>query len=184
MVSKKILILLLVLMLAIRPLTTVASAFGGDVATTAPLSSVADIWHDYRLFVIIGGGILVLIVIIVVAACAFKKNKSESATVAQVAVPSLRLRNADIPEQVWDLPLSGEAFIGRSSADCRVALNDASVSRKQCKVAFINGAAVIENVSQSNVTTVNGNQINAPAVLAVGDKIVCGRTVLLVESIA
>jgi pSer/pThr/pTyr-binding forkhead associated (FHA) protein len=43
--------------------------------------------------------------------------------------------------------------------------------------------AMIENLSSANKTLLNGRQIAAPVELKTGDKIKCGRVILIVDSI-
>jgi pSer/pThr/pTyr-binding forkhead associated (FHA) protein len=72
-------------------------------------------------------------------------------------------------------------IVGRN-ADCQVFLAESSVSRQQCKI-YLNGAVIIENLSNSNRTQLNGLPLNNPTILKLGDKIKCGRTTLIVDAL-
>jgi pSer/pThr/pTyr-binding forkhead associated (FHA) protein len=92
----------------------------------------------------------------------------------------IRLRNESFPEQVRELNLTEAVFAGRAS-DCHLQLDDLSVSRRQFKLFLSEGCVMVENISESNVTLLNGEPINEPTVLNVGDKLGCGRVTLVAE---
>ncbi len=98
--------------------------------------------------------------------------------------PSVRLRSTADASQVWELVLGAqgqEVRIGRSP-DCRICLPEASVSREQCRL-YYDGGIYAENISGSNVTQLNGEPLKAPALLAEGDLLKCGRISLIVEAV-
>jgi hypothetical protein len=94
--------------------------------------------------------------------------------------PRIRLRNEESPEQFWEFDLDDIVFAGRA-ADCRLRLNDPSVSRVQFKLFAQGSAAAVENMSESNVTLLGGEPITKPTLLKVGDKLKCGRITLVAE---
>ena len=92
----------------------------------------------------------------------------------------LCLRDEAADGQAWDIFLVKDVYVGRSSS-CHICLGDASVSRIQCRV-YYNGEAMIENLSKTNITQVNGKALNAPKALKIGDKVKCGQVALTVEN--
>ena len=93
----------------------------------------------------------------------------------------IRIRDASHPEQVWSLSLSDTIAVGRVT-DCQICVADESVSRKQCLIYLVDNIPTIENKSNSNITRLNGDQLNVPRPLKAGDKIKCGRVTLIVDS--
>jgi len=94
---------------------------------------------------------------------------------------NIRLRNENDFNQVWNFSYSGAVIIGRDSK-CQVILADSSVSRTQCRINLSDGA-VVENLSQSNITRLNGVPLTMPALLRTGDRLQCGRVSLRVEAL-
>ena len=93
----------------------------------------------------------------------------------------IRLRNTSTADQMWDFALSEGILIGRDTS-CQVCLDEASVSRQQCRL-FADNTPMIENLSKSNITQLNGKKLKSPAIIKVGDKIKCGRITLVVDSL-
>lgn len=91
----------------------------------------------------------------------------------------VNLYNADNTSQCWNLSLSENIVIGRDEKS-QVCLNDKSVSHQQCILRLEQGVPVVENISKSNITRVNGEAISGPHMIRERDKIECGRVVLLV----
>lgn len=95
----------------------------------------------------------------------------------------IRLRNIDNPDMIWELKLANQLLIGRNTA-CEICLQEGSVARQQCKIyKNANGVATLENMSGSNITELNGTKINFPQPIKEGDKIKCGRIILMVDSL-
>jgi pSer/pThr/pTyr-binding forkhead associated (FHA) protein len=94
---------------------------------------------------------------------------------------SIRLRNENAADQVWEVPLVPDVIVGRN-ANCKIVLTDKSVSRPQCRI-YLNGAVMIENLSNSNITQLNGLPLNKPAKLKVGDRMKLGRVTLIVDAV-
>lgn len=93
---------------------------------------------------------------------------------------SIQLRKSDDPDKVWNFVLSDLIKVGRRE-NCQVFLDEGSVSRLQCVIyADDAGAPVIENRSNSNPTQVNKIKITTPQRLSDGDRIKCGRVILIV----
>ena len=94
----------------------------------------------------------------------------------------LRLRNKDNTDQIWEILFSREIIIGRDSSS-QVCLTDMSVSYKQCKLYLVNRALMIENLSNSNITQLNGEILERTKNVKEGDTIKCGRITLQIEAI-
>ena len=178
---------------------------------TAPgvVSSEAtnSVLEDYGIVIIIGAAIIAIIVIALIVASIYvgKKKKrntgavehtinssndvanketeflSEEAVKAAIGSTCVKLRNLSEPDQVWSFSLSDELIIGRDTS-CKICIADTSISRRQCRV-YNQETTYIENLSNSNITQVNGEMITAPMALNIGDKIKCGRVTLIVEQI-
>lgn len=91
----------------------------------------------------------------------------------------LRFQNTKDKAQVWDVILRNELLIGRDK-NCQIHISDTSVSHKQCKI-YMDTTVMIENLSKSNITRVNGIPFNDPVELKAGDQIKCGRILLDVD---
>lgn len=104
----------------------------------------------------------------------------DAATGAE-GVLCVRIRDASHGEQVWDLPLSRTITVGRVT-ECQICVADESMSRQQCLIYLVENIPTIENISNSNITRLNGEQLSVPRPLKAGDKIKCGRVTLLVDS--
>jgi len=91
----------------------------------------------------------------------------------------IRLRNVAKQDQVWDISMAKAIYVGRD-ADCHVHLGDDSVSRKQCRI-YIDKAAMVENLSLTNVTRMNDEPVRTPVGIGVGDRLKCGRITLAVD---
>lgn len=70
-------------------------------------------------------------------------------------------------------------LIGRDSASVQLALPDATVSRVHARLICQDGAVLLENISATNKTAVNGRVISAPAELNSGDRAVMGSSQLV-----
>jgi hypothetical protein len=147
---------------------------------------------------IISASVVVVIGLIAIVLVIIKKKKKpenepsinsdveiprvETEIITQDIHPTIILRNHDNSEKVYNIRLQGEIIIGRSK-ECKVHINEASVSGTQCKIYIDNGYIVIENLSTSNKTKLNNMLLTAPKPLKKGDKIKMGRVVLSVDDI-
>lgn len=72
-------------------------------------------------------------------------------------------------------------LIGRDSSSVQLALPDATVSRKHAQLIFQDGAVLIENISETNKTAVNGQYIDRPTPLSTGDQAILGSSKLFFD---
>jgi hypothetical protein len=174
--------------------TTTASVIESIATTETGEKSEINI----NLIIIIAAGVIALGGIIAIILIAVKNKKmpecapviqssesfsrDETEIIAPGIHPAIILRNQENPEKVYNIKLQSEIIIGRG-AECQVHLDDKSVSHNQCRIYIQNDYIVIENLSRSNITKLNNNDLNSPKPLKKDDKIKCGRVVLSVESI-
>jgi len=95
---------------------------------------------------------------------------------------TIKLTNPNDRDKTWILPIVGELLIGRSS-HCSVKLNDKSVARDQCKIIIRDRNVYIVNLSSTNKTILNGNNVLESALLQSGDTLKLGREKLYVDYI-
>jgi uncharacterized protein YegL len=174
------------------PVTTAQTT--KPAASTPPLS-VGSLLGDYPTVAYLGAGIgLIILIIAVFIVIQGKKRisdisggtsggKTELLPNPELRLeggkPCIRLRNASIADQVWDVNLTKDVFVGRDT-NCQVCLADPSVSRTQCKI-YMTAVATIENLSKSNITQLNGTPLTAPTKIKTGDKLKFGRITIIVE---
>lgn len=72
-------------------------------------------------------------------------------------------------------------LIGRDSASVQLALPDATVSRVHARVIYQDGAVLLENISTTNKTAVNGKVISGLIEVNDGDQVVMGSCHLIFE---
>lgn len=70
--------------------------------------------------------------------------------------------------------------IGRSST-CQIVVDDALASRRHAQVRLVEGQAVVEDLGSINGVLVNGERIQGPTPLKVGDRVTVGRDVLVLQ---
>jgi pSer/pThr/pTyr-binding forkhead associated (FHA) protein len=76
----------------------------------------------------------------------------------------------------------GPIVIGREGVD--VVIVDPEISRRHTAIRLIEGAVVIEDLHSLNGTWVNGRRIDSLTLLAPGDLITIGKTVIEVRPTA
>lgn len=72
-------------------------------------------------------------------------------------------------------------LIGRDSSSVQLALPDAAVSRIHAQLTYQNGVVLLENISKTNKTSVNGQVIEQPVQINNGDQAVMGSCRLTFE---
>jgi hypothetical protein len=80
-----------------------------------------------------------------------------------------------------EYPLDGELVLGREQGSADLVLNDPGVSRRHAAVRAQGGAITVEDLGSSNGTFVNGQRTSGEVVLAEGDEVQLGGTVLTVH---
>ena len=77
-------------------------------------------------------------------------------------------------------PIQPGATIGREG--CDIVLADPEVSRRHAAVRAVESTLALEDLGSLNGTFVNGGRVNGTTVLAVGDTVQLGNTVMRVEA--
>ena len=93
----------------------------------------------------------------------------------------IRLRDIGNVGQIWEIEAADSVLVGRD-ASCQVRIDENSVARRQCRIRFEN-AAILENLSNTNATRLNGEILHAPEEIRVGDLVKCGRVALAVDDL-
>lgn len=93
----------------------------------------------------------------------------------------LLLQNLDVPSQRIEVALNGELFVGRDSSVCQVVLTEPSVARKQCRIFQQGGWVMLENLSHSNITKLDGEAVTENCELPNGSTLQMGRLRMRVE---
>ncbi|MBK7858850.1 MAG: sigma 54-interacting transcriptional regulator [Archangiaceae bacterium] len=76
--------------------------------------------------------------------------------------------------------VTSEVILGRSPS-CDIPLEDSKVSRRHARIAIEEGTARVSDLGSRNGTIVNGEKIEAEAVLLPGDRVQVGDTTVLYE---
>lgn len=95
---------------------------------------------------------------------------------------TVKLSTQDDPIGNWTLVIADETLIGRAD-NCKVRLNDNSVSREQCRISVRNAGLVLTNLSNANITRLNGIKVSGEQLLHSGDIIKLGRVSLRIDYI-
>ncbi len=69
-----------------------------------------------------------------------------------------------------------EWIIGRDPDECDFVLEDAAVSRRHLRCTFTSDGLFVENLSESNPTSINGETFSEPRLLHAGDRVQIGHT--------
>ena len=77
--------------------------------------------------------------------------------------------------------LNGEVLIGRDASVCQIVLTEPSVARKQCRVFRQSGWVMISNLSQSNITKLDGETVTEDRELSSGSILQMGRLRMRVD---
>jgi pSer/pThr/pTyr-binding forkhead associated (FHA) protein len=93
----------------------------------------------------------------------------------------LTLEVVEGPDAGVQVSLRDPLQIGRDPG-AGLQLNDGQVSRSHARVTPRNGDVVVEDLGSSNGTFVNQNEIVGPTIVAVGDELLIGVSVLEVRS--
>lgn len=176
--------------------SVISSSFGDTLTGLFPEKAVP--------IVVAAGAALMVAVVIIIAVNKKKKNKAntrqpvqgdsyndpcdggdeteaytEEASEEHFAV---KISNTDRPSENWIVEVIGDVLIGRGE-NCKIKINDKSVSREQCKIAAVNGGLAVINLSESNITKLNGTAVSDERLLHPGDGLKLGRVTLRVDYI-
>ncbi len=91
-------------------------------------------------------------------------------------------RSESDSDKLWQLKCSKPIICGRRK-ECDLCIDETSVSRKQFKIYVADQHLMIENLSQSNVTVLNGKNVTAAMSINEGDTVKMGRVILNVDRI-
>lgn len=77
-----------------------------------------------------------------------------------------------------DIPLNGDFIVGRGETGSGNLADDTEISRRHARFRRENGHFVVEDLGSTNGTYVNGRRVSGPTVLAPGDEIKLGKTLV------
>jgi hypothetical protein len=80
-----------------------------------------------------------------------------------------------------EYPVEGELVLGRERGTADLVIEDPGVSRRHARVFPDDGALVLEDLSSSNGTYVNGERISGAVEVGGGDEVQLGDTVIGIE---
>lgn len=96
----------------------------------------------------------------------------------------LRLQDVDHPERVFQYPVAGNVFIGRIAETNQIVLDyDRSVSGRQCRVYAKGDRIFVENLSNVNITQVNGVKVEQDIQIHSSDILKMGHVQMRVQLI-
>ena len=96
----------------------------------------------------------------------------------------LRLQDMDHPERVFQYPVAGNVFIGRIAETNQIVLDyDRSVSGRQCRVYAKGDRIFVENLSNVNITQVNGVKVEQDIQIHSSDILKMGHVQMRVQLI-
>lgn len=96
----------------------------------------------------------------------------------------LRLQDMDHPERVFQYPVAGNVFIGRTAEANQIVLDyDRSVSGRQCRVYAKGDRIFVENLSNVNITQVNSVKVERDIQIHSSDILKMGHVQMRVQLI-
>ena len=96
----------------------------------------------------------------------------------------LRLQDMDHPERVFQYPVAGNVFIGRTAETNQIVLDyDRSVSGRQCRVYAKGDRIFVENLSNVNITQVNSVKVEQDIQIHSSDILKMGHVQMRVQLI-
>jgi hypothetical protein len=99
---------------------------------------------------------------------------------AALSPPELTLKVTAGNAAGTEIVVADEFLIGRAAGDEGRLAEDAEISRRHAQISRrTDGAYVIEDLGSTNGTFVNGNRLERPQVLAAGDMVAVGNTLLV-----
>jgi hypothetical protein len=82
-----------------------------------------------------------------------------------------------------EIPLNGDFVVGRGEKGSGNLAEDTEISRRHARFHRANGDFVLEDLGSTNGTYVNGRRLTGPAVLAPGDEIQLGKTLVKFDGV-
>lgn len=187
--------------------TDIVDRFESPKGLSSGGESMAESISDKIVVIIIAAGAVLIIAVIIIIIALKKKKKPDSVESVSASQNNIynskydtssstelyiestseerfavKISNADNSSENWIADVSGDILIGRGE-NCRIMINDKSVSREQCKISVRNGGLAVINLSGSNVTKLNGIIVNGEPLLHPGDNLKFGRITLRVDYI-
>lgn len=96
----------------------------------------------------------------------------------------LQLQDMDHPERVFQYPVAGNVFIGRTAEANQIVLDyDRSVSGRQCRVYAKGDRIFVENLSNVNITQVNSVKVERDIQIHSSDILKMGHVQMRVQLI-
>lgn len=105
---------------------------------------------------------------------------SDDDATSRMTVSTLILQDAERPARRYEAELYMPITVGRGS-DCRIRVEDGSVSRSQCEITKRGTRVYVRNLSESNVTKLDGYKLSGEEEINSGSKLTMGRVTLVVE---
>jgi len=99
---------------------------------------------------------------------------------SRMTVSTLILQDADKPARRYEAELYMPISVGRGS-ECRIRVEDSSVSRSQCEITKRGTRVYVKNLSESNITKLDGYKLSGEEEITSGSKLTMGRVTLIVE---
>jgi pSer/pThr/pTyr-binding forkhead associated (FHA) protein len=98
-------------------------------------------------------------------------------------MPPLYLDIIEGPRAGQSVALDTPKVIGREG-DVDIVVDDERASRRHARLSPSSSGAVVEDLESTNGTFVNQDEVHGPAVLAPGDELLVGTTVLVLRDAA
>lgn len=105
---------------------------------------------------------------------------AEDDATSRMTVSTLILQDVERPARRYEAELYMPITVGRGS-ECRIRVEDGSVSRNQCEITKRGTRVYVKNLSESNVTKLDGYKLSGEEEITSGSKLTMGRVTLTVE---
>lgn len=116
-----------------------------------------------------------------------KRNQSRTFIPDLDTKAYIELTNLDTGKRIWK-EFNGRVYLGRTrkespKKDEMYIGTSHTISRRQCDVVKTGQGMVIRNISQVNITRLNGRPLHYPQMLKYGDRIEVGSRRYIVSSV-
>lgn len=102
-----------------------------------------------------------------------ERHLAEARESAKQGVPGLSIRKGPLAGK--DVKVTGNLVLGREGD---LVIADPEISRRHCAIRVVDGTLVIDDLQSLNGTWVNGKRIELPTLLAPGDMVGLGTSVI------